>query len=186
VIPLLQLQRLGGRQQALVPPDFLLLLPGGQAFGVEMGDGQGRFSLQPNKLRQSNAFSGCTGIPVVTGTIPNMYRCEACKRWIAYCDRAIKKAATGRCASMPEFLHCRDCKAYNSGQCPLITYYGMLEPKGKARRYHYRCVREEPYVENLAKRERERAQPGGRQMKLIHYVPQLAGLEDLVRKSGVR
>lgn len=176
VVPLLVLQRLFGRGENIAPPDFLLIRSGGDIFGIEVGEGIGRFSLTRGKFEQVNRFSQDTSIPILTTTAPHLYRCETCEEWITFCEEAISKTSQGE--TIQEDISCPSCPHYDEGGCPDITYYGQIEVRGKRRRRHYRHHRDDDYLQSRSLRSPEIAA-----RKLIQYLPVVRGLERLTRYS---
>jgi len=170
-VPLLVLQRLFRGQETLAPPDYLLLRPNGNVLGIEVGSGIGQFSLTPGKVDQVNWFTQDTSIPVVTATVPHLYRCATCDGWITFCDSVIERTAR---ADIPgESMSALECPYFGSTPCNHTVYYGRLEPGGKPLRHHYYHLTGNRYVKNvLRKDESKRA-------KLLHYFPFIKGRERL-------
>lgn len=175
VLPLLLAQRLLGKQESITPPDFLLLRPKGEIFGLEVGTG---------KERQIASFSSITGIPVFTigiGSVeqPQPYRCDKCLRWITYCPVVIRLCVENKdklgqvhfnCASCRQFRDLEEAKA----NCPYLVYYGEAlnyAHEVAVRRYHYYCVREDTYTKRKLMATPEE--------KLVSPLPSVYGLEYL-------
>jgi hypothetical protein len=172
VVPLLVIQRLFRGKECLAPPDFLLIRSGGDLFGVEVGSGMGQFSLTQGKIDQVNLFSQDTSIPVLTATIPHVYRCGTCERWITFCDQVVSAVADGETSQ--EYISCPSCPRFQGGACPDIIYYGQTEARGSPLRHHYAHYRDNEYVRTRSLRSADLV---GR--KLIQYLPVVKGLERL-------
>lgn len=172
VVPLLLNQRLFKGLKSIAPPDYLVLLRGGNSVGIEVGGGMGQFSLQQGKIEQANRFIGETGIPVVTAGVPHIYRCETCQSWITFCDEVIERTAKGECNE--EVLSCKDCSKYYEGRCLSIIYYGQIKKRGERRRHHYYHYIKNKYVQNTSL-----ATDEAKGNKLIQYFPAVKGLEYL-------
>lgn len=177
-VPLLILQRLFRGHDSLAPPDYLLLRPDGNIFGIEVGSGMGQFSLTAGKIEQVNRFSQDTSIPVLTVTVPDVYRCAACEGWITFCDTVIERTAEGE-ASL-EKMSALECPRYGETPCEHTIYYGGIEPHGKRLRYHYRCAIGYSYVRSALRTEDHRRQ------RLLHYFPHVKGLERLAEAPPLR
>lgn len=169
-VPLLFIQRIFRGRTNLPPPDFLLLKEN-SLFGIEVGTGIGRYSLTRGKIEQINSFTQDTGIPVLTATVPHLYRCADCNEWILFCDEVIERTAQG---DVSEVLSCEDCNEFSDGNCQYIIYYGQIEPNTDRYRYHYQHFIQNPYVQ-----ETSLSTPRQRRNKLIHYYPYVHGLERL-------
>jgi len=169
VVPLLQAQRLLGKREYIVPPDFLLLRSKGEAFGLEVGAG---------KESQISSFSTVTSMPVFTVGIgslwqPQPFRCGKCQKWITYCDEVIEQCATNRDGNKKK-LDCANCEKFDNGNCEGIVYHGRARDYAgneKDLRYHYECVRNDPVVINVLRR--------ARTPKLIAPFPWVSGLENI-------
>jgi len=175
VLPLLQAQRLLGKQESITPPDFLLLRSKGEIFGLEVGAG---------KERQIASFSSITGIPVFTVGIgsleqPQPFRCDKCLRWIVYCPIVIKTCSENKDTIGQVHLNCSDCPNFKDleevkTKCPYVIYFGeALNYAGEVvvRRYHYSCVKNDRKV---AERLKETPQE-----RLIAPLPTVYGIEQL-------
>jgi len=170
ILPLLFIQRIFRGKSNLPPPDFLLIEEN-RIFGIEVGTGIGTYSLTRGKIDQINSFTQDTGIPVLTVSVPHLYRCAYCNEWILFCDEIIEKTAQGE---ISELLACVDCPKFNNGTCPYIIYCGQTEPNTQAFRYHYHHFIQNEYVQKTAL-----SSPHQRRTKLIHYYPYVHGLERL-------
>jgi hypothetical protein len=178
VVPLLHAQRLLGKRNYIVPPDFLLLRSKGETFGIEVGRG---------KERQIGSFTTVTSIPVFTANIgsgeqPQPYRCGKCQRWIIYCDEVIRLCSKNE-EPNEEYIDCAQCAQYKNGddasaKCPHIVYFGRAhDHAGQLRqlRYHYNCVKTDSEVRLVLSR--------ARTAKLICPIPRVSGLEYLTEES---
>jgi hypothetical protein len=170
-VPLLVLQRLFRGQENLAPPDYLLLRPGGDVFGIEVGSGIGQFSLTQGKVDQVNRFTQDTSIPVVTATVPHLYRCATCEGWITFCDSIIDRTALGNITG--EWMSALDCPHFGATPCPNTVYYGRTEVGGKPLRHHYFHLARNRYVQRVLRNDEVR------RAKLLHYFPHVRGLERL-------
>ena len=172
VIPLLFIQRIFRGIDYIAPPDYLLLRPGGEIFGVEVGSGIGQFSLTQGKIDQVNRFVQDTSIPVVTAVVPHLYRCATCEEWITFCDRVIDEMAAGE--SEKEVILCQECDSFNQGKCTSIIYYGQTKIKGQRLRHHYHHFHgnSSHYVNNTGLRRSP-------EKKLLQYFPVVEGLDRL-------
>ena len=166
---MLQAQRLLGKREYVVPPDFLLLRSKGEAFGLEVGAG---------KESQISSFSTVTSIPVFTVGIgslwqPQPFRCGKCQKWIIYCDEVIDHCATNIDGNK-EKLVCANCEKFDNSNCKAIIYHGRAtDHSGEVKdlRYHYECVRNDPVVIDVLRR--------ARSPKLIAPFPWVSGLEHI-------
>lgn len=174
-VPLLVIQRLFRGRECIAPPDFLLIRSAGDIFGIEVGGGMGQFSLTQGKIDQINLFSQDTSIPVLTATVPHIYRCETCERWVTFCDEVISRVASGETSQ--EYISCPACSRFQDGTCPDISYYGQTEIRGNRRRHHYYHYRDSDYVQATSLRS-----AGDKERKLIHYFPVIKGLERLTNQ----
>jgi len=172
IVPLLFTQRLFLGRHAIAPPDYLLLRPGGEVIGIEVGGGIGRFSLTQGKIDQINAFVQGTSLPVVTAIVFNYYRCPTCQGWITYCDEVVERTSL-EWAGTERYVACPGCPRYEGGKCPDIVYRGRLKPGDDERHFHYRHeeVRDNTYVA------RALAGPQPTVPRLLHYFPYVQGLE---------
>jgi hypothetical protein len=179
VIPLLQAQRLLGKGESIIPPDFLLLRSKGEIFGLEVGAG---------KERQIASFSSITGIPVFTigiGTVeqPQPYRCDKCLRWITYCPVVISVCRENLDQVGTVHLYCLDCPEFKENlkkaklECPYMVYYGeAVNYAGEVamRRYHYQCVKNDSHA-------RDRIEKDTR--SLVAPLPTVYGIEHLTEEQ---
>lgn len=143
VVPLLLHQRLITSTGAIAPPDFLVLKNDGRVFGVEVGYW---------KEGQSNEFVTATSLPTISAELDHdqPFRCPKCQQWITYCNQVIESYSRG--ISSPNPLACSECKYFDGGKCPDIIFFGEVpEVESGERRYHLRCVAEEPSVKKLVK-----------------------------------
>jgi hypothetical protein len=164
VIPLLLEQRVLGTRDHLIAPDFLILQKG-RIFGVEVEQ-----SARTGKTRQSNRFMTETGIPVLTGSIPNTFplRCKECKRWILFCDNIIDKFCDLSYQIKSQQIACDSCNS--------VVYYGRLEKGWDEYHYHLTCAEKYQYVKDLLQDEKNRKK------RLVAYFPWVQGLETLMEE----
>ena len=178
VVPLLLAQRLLGKGgKSIIPPDFLLLRSKGEVFGLEVGAGKAK------KERQIASFCSVTGIPVFTvgiGSIeqPQPYRCDKCLRWIVYCPFVIDICKENRDKPGQVHLSCSECSYFKNMEdvvkCPYVVYFGKARNyagEEVVRRYHYRCVQDDPYVKEAIRKDPQRY--------LIAPLPTVYGIEHL-------
>lgn len=149
ILPLLLNQRIISKDDALKPPDFLVIKENGELVGVEVGGG---------KETQSSNFSTKMKCQMVTAMNTNIPpRCPICGKWILFCDKVIEEYSD---LEDPLFhiyddLRCaHDCEIYSyeqviSGECPYIKYRGKIDrntnPKQEIKfasdyHYHYSCI----------------------------------------------
>jgi hypothetical protein len=174
VIPLLLAQRLLGKGKSIIPPDFLLVRSKGEIFGLEVGVG---------KERQIASFCSITGIPVFTvgiGSVeqPQPYRCDKCLRWITYCPFVIDICKENKDKPGQVHISCSECNYFKNInkaiECPYVVYFGKARNyagEEVIRRYHYRCVQDDPHVKKEIKANPEKC--------LIAPVPTVYGIEHL-------
>jgi len=177
VIPLLLAQRLLGKGKNITPPDFLLIRSKGEIFGLEVGAG---------KERQIASFCSITGIPVFTvgiGSVeqPQPYRCDKCLRWIVYCPFVIDICKENKDVPGQVHISCSKCSYFKDIkeviECPYVVYFGRARNyagEEVVRRYHYRCVRDDPRV-----REEIKTTP---EERLVAPLPTLYGVEYLTEE----
>jgi hypothetical protein len=183
IIPLLLSQRLisgGGR---IVPPDFLIITPDKNLYGVEVGT---------KKEIQSGSFSIQTNIPTATVDTENSRvsdRCPICKRWIPFCDFVIDNYSNfDKVITKAEIRCLRDCKKYPqtsiaSGEC-IYTKYSRKKVRtlehthheyANGLHYHYRCV-----LSKLSKKLRNKITDAKDIVALKTHYPYYSGLEELM------
>lgn len=182
VLPLLFTQRIFRGTDSLAPPDYLILRPGGQVIGVEVGGGLGIYgSPSRGKLSQVNTFVQDTSIPVVTASMPQMqYRCPICSNWPLFCPEVIERVTTSWIGDSAEtYISCPSCPRFDDGCCPHALYRGQVEVRGQVAHYHYRCVKHLEYVTSRSLRS-----DGDRSRKLIAYLPFVEGLDRIPRRSA--
>ena len=161
VVSLLTQQRLLGRGRAIAPPDLLLLRRKGEIMGLEIGRG---------KERQSADFGLLTGIPTFSIDLVDRqpFRCDACGRWIIYCDRVIQSySEDGVPENHDHVIHCVDCPNFSDGDCPQIICHVEAQNRyddTRKARYHLRCLNSA--VQSIDPE------------CLVSYYPLVAGLEE--------
>lgn len=152
VIPLLLIQRLFNGENAIAPPDFLVLKRNKEIFGIEVGY---------NKEGQSREFNLKTSIPTFgVDLADHMHnRCPKCGENILYCDEVINDYVNGtlwgKLDDQKRYI-CGDCPKCNQGMCLYANYYGKYEgdcfygaqKAGDGKQmlhYHAKCVIESSY-----------------------------------------
>ena len=177
IVPLLFTQRIFRGRESLAPPDYLILRPGDQVIGVEVGGGLGMYGTPSRgKLDQVNRFVQDTTIPVITVAMPHMqYRCPICLAWPLFCPEVIEQVSTAWDGGQP-FISCVDCHLFNDGCCQFILYRGKRQVGGKDEHYHYWHVKDEAYVTTRSLRTDE-----DKHRKLRSYFPVVEGLERVPR-----
>jgi len=164
VVSLLTQQRLISGDRVITPPDILLLRSKGEVIGLEIGRG---------KERQSADFSLVTGIPTFSIDLVEKqpFRCDACGRWIIYCDRVIELySEKGVPKNHNYVIYCIDCPYFNEGKCPdIMCYIESTNRYGVTRkaRYHFRCL------DSITRRKVLSSNP----RSLVAYYPLVEGLE---------
>jgi len=179
IIPLLLIQRLFGKQNPIVPPDFLLVKSNKEIYGIEVGYA---------KEGQSREFSIRTSIPTFAIDLQNNMhnRCPKCGEIILYCTPVIEAYSNGRLYEQIDgdsgrFL-CNDCPSFDNGNCKFSNYYGKWKGtefngnvgKQKPRHYHARCVKDETY--DYRRRETAISEHSD---EFFAQLPQIQGLENL-------
>lgn len=180
IIPLLLHQRLFGRDDHLVPPDFLII-KNQKIFGIEVGAG---------KELQSSSFALKTTIPTVSVDTINSRttdRCPICHKWIHFCDVVINNYSNMN-FDLPEKpeLRCIDnCSKFSndeiySGKCSESKYMRNSTKSIKhvytnAYHYHYACV-----LKSLAPLERDELIAQQDKVALKTHYPYYSGIDELL------
>ena len=155
IIPLLLIQRTFGIKDPIAPPDFLIIKPNKDIFGIEVGYA---------KEGQSREFALRTSIPTMGVDLKNNMhnRCPKCGKIILYCDRVIDAFVDGTLQqkldnSNGKYL-CNNCPDFNNGACIFSNYHGFANINDFAGRplkkgiyhFHSSCVLEDtfPYYNN--------------------------------------
>jgi len=185
IIPLLQSQRLMSREKSIIPPDFLVITPNKNIYGIEVGT---------KKEIQSGSFSLQTNIPTATIDTENSRvsdRCPVCKRWIPLCNFVIKNYSNFDMEiTKPEVKCLEECNIYSKeyiseGACP-YTKYSRNEAKTKeftqheyadGLHYHYQCV-----LENVSDDMKNKIVEAKDTIALKTHYPYYTGLEALMKK----
>jgi hypothetical protein len=183
IIPLLLSQRLMGGERNIIPPDFLIITPDKNLYGVEVGT---------KKEIQSGSFSLQTNIPTATVDTENSRvsdRCPICKRWIPFCDFVIDNYSNFDKMITKAELRCLiDCNKYPresiaAGKC-IYTKYSRNKVRTLAhtqhqfadgRHYHYRCV-----LSNVSKKLTNKIISAQDTIALKTHYPYYSGLETLI------
>ena len=123
IIPLLLIQRTFGIKDPIAPPDFLIIKPNKDIFGIEVGYA---------KEGQSREFTLRTSIPTLAVDLKNNMhnRCPKCGEIILYCDPVIDSYVDGTLNSKLDqtsgkFL-CNSCPNFKNGNCIFSNYYGYV------------------------------------------------------------
>lgn len=183
IIPLLLSQRLIGLQDALIPPDFLVITYDKNIYGIEVGI---------KKEIQSGSFSIQSNIPTATIDTINSRssdRCPICKRWIPFCEFVMRNYSDFSKKIENSEVRClEECNLYSKeqiaqGECPYTKY-----SRNKARtlehtqhnyanglHYHYRCV-----LSKVPKHLKERIINAQDTSALKTHYPYYSGLETLM------
>jgi hypothetical protein len=148
VIPLLLTQSVLADNEAIAPPDFLLLRENKEIFGVEIGY---------KKEGQCRKFELKTSIPTFAVDLAdNLHnRCPKCGTVILYCDKVIEMYSNGSLwdkldDTFKYRCNAHNCEKFEDGACSYSNYYGKYlgdcfygpqkkEDKEK-RHYHSKCV----------------------------------------------
>ena len=149
ILPLLLNQRIISINDALKPPDFLIIREKGELIGVEVGGG---------KETQSSNFSVNMKCQMVTAQNTNIPpRCPICGKWILFCDKVIDDYSNldDPLLYIYEDIRCaHDCNLFSydeviKGKCPYIKYRGKIDKNREPRQeikhdtdhhYHYSCI----------------------------------------------
>jgi hypothetical protein len=179
IVPLLFTQRIFRGPESFAPPDYLILRPGGQVIGVEVGGGLGQYgSPSRGKVHQVNRFVQDTSIPVVTVLMPHMqYRCPICNEWPVFCPEVIERVATSWDGGV-DHISCPTCPRFDGGDCPFILFKGKTAVRENDRHYHYQHVKANDYVQSRALRTK-----ADQDRKLVSYFPFVEGLERIPRMA---
>jgi hypothetical protein len=157
IVPLLLIQRIFGEQDAIAPPDFLLLKKNKDIYGIEVGY---------KKELQSREFPLRTSIPTFAVDLKNNMhnRCPICGENILYCDPVINSYSSGILNGIVKArggkFYCKTCPNFDDGRCIFSNYHGVANGNGfdsvplpnENRHYHAKCVRERTY--NYRRREK--------------------------------
>lgn len=186
IVPLLLSQRLMSRGGSIIPPDFLVITPNKNIYGIEVGT---------KKEIQSGSFSLQTNIPTATIDTENSRvsdRCPICKRWIPFCDFVIDNYSSFDTEITKAEVRCLDeCNVYSSddialGKCP-YTKYSRYRARtleytqhkyADGLHYHYICVLEK--VSEDVKNNIVNAQDT---IALKTHYPYYTGLETLMKRG---
>jgi len=183
IIPLLLSQRLLGLKDALVPPDFLIITYDKNIYGIEVGI---------KKEIQSGSFSIQSNIPTATIDTINSRtsdRCPICRRWISFCDFAIKNYSDFDMKIDKDEIRClEECDIYSkediaAGKCK-YTKYSRIRTQtlvytqhqyADRLHYHYKCV-----LDNVSNKIRNEIVNGKDTIALKTHYPYYQGLESLM------
>lgn len=122
IIPLLLIQRTFGIKDPIAPPDFLIIKPNKDIFGIEVGYA---------KEGQSREFSLRTSIPTMGIDLKNNMhnRCPKCGELILYCEPVINsfvdETLSNRLDSKSKKFLCNTCPQFYSGKCKFSNYFGF-------------------------------------------------------------
>jgi hypothetical protein len=186
IIPLLLSQRLMGRDDHIIPPDFLVITKTKNIYGIEVGI---------KKEIQSGSFSLKTNIPTATiDTINSRVsdRCPICLKWIPFCDFVIDRYSNFDEVIGRDEVRClNDCDLFSreqimNGECPNTKY---SRSRGKSlkhthhdysdgRHYHYQCV-----LKNVSDKARNLLINSEDAVALKTHHPYYAGLEPLLNEK---
>ena len=180
IIPLLLQQKLISGSGVLTPPDFLIITPNKNIYGIEVGI---------KKEIQSGSFSLKTNIPTATIDTINSRcsdRCPICKKWIQFCDKVIKDYSSLDYKIDKTEIKClKECKIYKevdilNGKCHYTKYSRQKTTKIKHKytnglHYHYKCV-----LENLSGTERKKLIKEKDITAIKTHYPHYTGLDPLL------
>jgi len=184
IVPLLLSQRLIGLDDALIPPDFLVITHNKNIYGIEVGT---------KKEIQSGSFSIQSNIPTATIDTINSRssdRCPICKRWIPFCEFVIRNYSDfNKKIEKGEIKCLEECDIYSKtevaqGKCPYTKYSRNTAATLDYTRhkyadglhYHYRCV-----LSKVPKPLRESITNAHDTTALKTHYPYYSGLETLIR-----
>lgn len=185
IAPLLLSQRLMNREENIIPPDFLVITPTKNIYGIEVGT---------KKEIQSGSFSLQTSIPTATIDTENSRvsdRCPICKRWIPFCDFVINNYSDFDIEITKAEVRCLDeCDIYSKediaiGKCPYTKYsrnktrtleYTQHE-YADGLHYHYICV-----LEKISGDVKNKIIDAQDTIALKTHYPYYSGLETLMEK----
>ena len=155
IIPLLLIQRTFGIKDPIAPPDFLIIKPNKDIFGIEVGYA---------KEGQSREFSLRTSIPTMGVDLKNNMhnRCPKCGELILYCepviDAFVDETLDSKLDPNSKRYLCSSCPQFNNGNCKFSNYYGFASINDFAGRplkkgnyhFHASCVISDtfPYYNN--------------------------------------
>jgi hypothetical protein len=178
IIPLLLIQRTFGIHEPIAPPDFLIIKPNKDIFGIEVGYA---------KEGQSREFSLRTSIPTLAVDLKNNLhnRCPKCGKMILYCDRVIDLFSDGTLLSKLDKnnrFRCKNCPAYKGGNCPFANFYGYADIKNfrgellKNGNYHFHasCVYNDTYLFR-----KKPVKISTHSNEFFAQIPEIQGLESL-------
>lgn len=185
VLPLLLTQRLFDQDSHIIPPDFLVITPGRNIYGIEVGI---------RKELQSGSFVLQTGIPTVPVDTLNSRasdRCPICKRWIPFCNFVISRYSKFDTEIEQPKINClEDCDLYSEdeiaeGKCRYTKYRRTEAPTlphaqhryADGLHYHYTCV-----LGNVSESVRKTIVSTKDKYALKTHYPYYSGLEQLMKK----
>lgn len=179
IIPLLLIQRTFGINEPIAPPDFLIIKPNKDIFGIEVGYA---------KEGQSREFSLRTSIPTMGVDLKNNMhnRCPKCGEMILYCEPMIsdfvEKTIDQKIDPISKKYLCNACPKFNDGKCKFSNYYGSAsindftgKPLKKGNyHFHASCVLSDtfPYYNNPK-------QISSLSNQFFAQIPEIQGLESL-------
>ena len=186
IVPLLLNQRLLGKNDNLVPPDFLIISHDKRIYGVEVGR---------KKEIQSGSFSLKTAIPTASIDTENSRssdRCPICKRWIPFCDFVINNYSNfdfkiekieSRCLEKCTIF--RNKENIKKGVCPYTKYSRKKantldythHKYADGLHYHYQCV-----LNNVDANIKEKIIAADDTIALKTHYPYYSGLDDLIKE----
>lgn len=181
IVPLLLQQKLISGSGILTPPDFLIITPNKNIYGIEVGT---------KKEIQSGSFSLITNIPTATIDTENSRcsdRCPICKKWIQFCDKVIGDYSRIDITIDKVEVKClEDCQILPkeeilNGKCPYAKYSRnktqTIDHLYTTRlHYHYKCV-----LENLSDTDRTRLIEIEDTTAIKTHYPHYQGLEPLLK-----
>jgi hypothetical protein len=184
IVPLLNTQRLIGRDDHIVPPDFLIITKDRHIYGVEVG---------MKKEIQSGSFSIRTSIPTATIDTINSRssdRCPICHKWILFCPFVINNFSNFEYEiARSEVRCCESCTLFNreqvaAGECSYTKYRRNRTQAEHTHHaysnnyhYHYQCV-----LNAVGKDKKQQIIEAQDSTALKTHYPYYAGLEYLTQR----
>lgn len=172
-------------ENALIPPDFLIITYDKNIYGIEVGI---------KKEIQSGSFSLQSNIPTATIDTINSRssdRCPICKRWIPFCEYVIQNYSDFskkieqfevRCIKQcnifqPDRIARGECQYTKYSRNKTKTFDHTQHEYANGLHYHYRCV-----LRKLSPDVRDKIIDAQDVTALKAHYPYYSGLEMLMRR----